>query len=287
MAKYRRADPKSGDGTAVQMLIVAAVAGLVLGLIAQRIDVAFAPPPGIDSDAIVGPIFEPGPDDEPPPAVVPVAAMAGLPAYPNARPSRLGDRMVAQGVPMEAAWFSTSDAPEDVMAYYQKALGEAGLPVVSNSIRGGGAGYVGYQEKNSELMRVISVVPYMSETLVFLSNGRAGDLLEGLPTEEVPDELPHPDEAVGEMVFQLTAEDTVQHSIVARVPEGEVVALTEFYETGFEEKGWRIQSVLTSTPGEVRLEARKGDRNAQLVLKSTVENAGPEVQVFLMMTSKV
>ena len=104
--------------------------------------------------------------------------LSHFPPYPRAsRPEPLVADFLGPASPIAVAWFSTPDAPNTVLEHYRQVLLEAGLPVIEQQLEAH-AGYVGYWSPASEEVRLVSVLPQGEETLVFISAGQVGPLLE-------------------------------------------------------------------------------------------------------------
>lgn len=101
-----------------------------------------------------------------------------FPPYPRAgRPEVLAADYQGPRAPMAVAWLSTLDSPDQVLEHYRQVLEEKGLPALGLRYNAH-AGFVGYWSPDSEEVYLVSVLAQGGETLVFVSAGQPGPLLE-------------------------------------------------------------------------------------------------------------
>lgn len=164
-------------------------------------------------------------------------ATSGLPAYPGAVPRALGEGFLGAAAPISAAWFATSDSPEEVLRFYRAAILEKGLPVLEANPTPG-SGYVGYFDPQTTNVELISVLIQGGQTLVFPSSGGATGLLEAEGT--LPPQVPRPARLGKTSAFSLRHEGRLDHSIVAEVPDTSLAAVVGFYRSALSDD-WRLE----------------------------------------------
>ncbi|MHB8874329.1 MAG: hypothetical protein ACYC8T_11635 [Myxococcaceae bacterium] len=206
-------------------------------------------------------------------------ATLGLPPYKDAVPEAIGADYLGGKAPIAVAWFMTRDPPEQVIGFYAKAFKDKGLPILSHQYSAN-AGYVGYMDPKTEEVHLISVIAQGGETAVFPSSGQMSHFAAG--DSKVPDLLPHPADAVGTTVLQFRSEGSTQLSVSASVPDRSLDQVAEFYEKGFEAKGWRVERVARSRPNEIRVEVRKGGAIATAFIRQAF--LSKVVRVYLSVT---
>lgn len=269
------------------VLLAASVAGAVGGVVLERsgAPVEAAVPGARDTGRLTLAVENPTDEGRTAPPV-PKKALAGLPAYPGARPEALGQGLTAQGEPMAAAFFSTPDPLEDVVHYYAEALKEQGLPVMGNRL-GPNSGYVGYLDQKTHRLHLVTVVRQGDRTLVFPSNNDPEKMLAG--EAKVPSVLPHPPAAEDTTVVSMHEGTTHQDSVMATVPLVSVPSLAAFYKKGFIDKGWHVDSYTVNGGADARVEASRGSMRAQALLRQSTDDKGAsrvELYVILITQSR-
>ncbi len=274
-----KADKGRRGSRPVLVLLSAAFIGVAAGIFLERInrdEEALHDPPPVAEDAIPAPIAmgANGRPEKP-------AAMARLPVYPGAAPQALGDSATLHGIDINMAWFTTPDSPQQVLSWYRQTLAEAGHYVLSSAMPGG-ARYVGFHDAEANETNTVTIMDFGGETLVFPALGRRGDVRR---SEEIPQDLPHPEDARSTSVLRLSERGTTQYTVAAR-SSASIQALLDFYRKGFISKGWTLEEVTAVSPKEGRVAARYG-RGAALVILARNETAGfPVTQIHVNMTKQ-
>jgi hypothetical protein len=210
-------------------------------------------------------------------------ALSHFPPYPRgSRPEVLAADYLGSDVPIAVAWFSTEDTPDQVLAHYNSTLLDAGLPTVGERYSEH-AGYVGYWSPASEEVHLVSVLAQGGETLVFVSSGRMARMLEGPP--KVPEWIPLPLDAEDAAALTFKLEGGTQYTVSARVPEGTVPEVTEFFSKALIERGWRVQQVRPADESGVQLEVRRGEVRGMVMLRR--QPPAPEVMIYLSLTERL
>jgi hypothetical protein len=210
-------------------------------------------------------------------------ALSHFPPYPRGtRPEVLAADYLGADVPIAVAWFSTQDRPDQVLAYYNSTLLDAGLPTVGDR-QSEHAGYVGYWSPASEEVHLVSVMEQGGETLVFVSSGRMARLLEGPP--KVPQWIPLPPDAEDASALTFKLEGGTQYTVSARVAEGSVPEVMEFFQKALGERGWSVQRVRDPDDFGVQLDVRRGEVRGMVMLRR--QPPAPEVMIYLSLTERM
>lgn len=207
----------------------------------------------------------------------PPPALEGLPVYPGATPSPLGETAAAGGVPLDVAWFETDDAIEDVMAWYENRLSaDESLTVVSHQFSGN-SGYVGYRDGKTDVMHVVSFVRQGEGTMVIPSRARAGDLLHA--EQRLPEWFPAPEGATGGMIVEMGEANTRQESVSALVKGADLLRLVEFYREALSHRGWKVEKARRESPSVGLVDASRPGQRLQVYL-SRPEETDATVQLY-------
>jgi hypothetical protein len=202
-------------------------------------------------------------------------ATGGLPPYKDAVPQPLAADYLDPGSRIAAAWFMTRDTPEAVLGFYERALLEAGLPLVKHRYNAN-AGYVGYMEPHTQQLHLVSVLAQGGETTVFVSYGQVASFLES-QGGQVPADLPLPANAQQPVVLTFQGEGRVRYSVMSEVQEARVEDLAAFYRKSFEERGWKLEDLTQDAADATQLMASRGDVRATAM----VQQRGQGVRLYL------
>jgi hypothetical protein len=204
-------------------------------------------------------------------------ATSGLPPYGAAAPRALAADYLDSNSRIAAAWFLTTDPPEQVLAFYRQALLDAGLPPVEHRYEAN-AGYVGYLDPATREVHVVSVLAQGGETVVFISSGQVEPFLQG--RGEVPEELPLPEGARAPVVLTFRQEGRVQHSVTAEAPEAGVAELAAFFREAFAARGWVLEGEAEQEGGGARLQVSRGLARASVLVRLR-EEGGAQLHLLL------
>lgn len=263
------------------LLLYVAVAGVLLGVIAEFAVSQFR---GETVNQDVLNEAEPETYALPPQEDrLPVEALDGIPPYPNVdeQPRALSRKMLAQGLPMDTAWFTTDDPPGQVLSYYQAHFADAGLHYVSDMFSEA-SGYAGYMELDTERMHIVSAIRQGDKTVVFPSVGEPGKLLDGSAT--LPDDVPVAKDAQSNFVMEFRDEGRTQQTISSNIPTGTVEQVAEFYRSEFTQKGWTVSAPRDTLDGEgTDLTAEQQGKVAHVSIRRDPK-LGAGVFVFINLT---
>lgn len=248
------------------VLGLAAVAGIVGGTLLQlAIGKPLEAGPGSPADE------NPFLSKAPPPRFVPsrdrprrfadanprsLSATEGLPTYPGSRPEGFHGDIRARDIPMNMAWFHTSDPIEEVMAWYKEELTIGGQEAFAHRYSPA-SGYVGYHDEEAGKMRVVAVMRQGDGTMVMPGATKVSDLHQSSSTP--PPKVPHPRDAMHTNVIEIAEGGTKQTTITGLVLDRSIDDLEAFYAEDLERRGWRVdRRAAPRTDGTARLEARRG-----------------------------
>lgn len=193
-------------------------------------------------------------------------SLAGIPPYPGAAPRSVTKLSNVAGIPVSASWFSTSDAPEAVLAFYQRAFAEE--EHVSSHRDGEGVGYVAYRVDRDlddggvdSVLRMVTVVPRQGESLVLVSNSQPQRLLEAGPG--LPDGVVLPPGATDAYVVSLG--DVEGGSTVTATMPGDVASARAELAKTLQASGWQVAA---PRDGESSLSARREAQRALVWLEA-------------------
>ncbi|HEX5749356.1 MAG TPA: hypothetical protein VFZ09_24220 [Archangium sp.] len=210
-------------------------------------------------------------------------ALSAFPPYPRgSRPEVLAADYLGPDAPVAVAWFSTEDAPDQVLSHYRDTLLEAGLPVLGER-HGEYAGYVGYWSPAAEAVHLVSVLAQGGETLVFISSGQVAPLLEGAP--EVPGWIPLPEETEEPTVLTFQMEGATQYTLSGRLAGMSVPGAAELLQRTFEGRGWSVQPL--QEPGELaaELEVHRGGVRGLVMVRQAPSLL--DAEVYLSLTERM
>lgn len=210
-------------------------------------------------------------------------ALENFPPYPRgSRPEVLASDYLGPEAPIAVAWFSTQDTPDQVLQHYSGTLLDAGLPTVGKRYSEH-AGYVGYWSPSTEEMHLVSALAQGGETLVFVSSGRVGPLMEG-PTK-VPEWIPLPPDTQDPTALTFQMEGATQYTVSGQVPEDTVLEVAEHFRKSFGERGWSVDVVRPPDDGAAELEVRRGSVRGMVMLRRQVPS--PAVDIYLSLTERM
>ncbi|MFT3841856.1 MAG: hypothetical protein QM723_33000 [Myxococcaceae bacterium] len=208
-------------------------------------------------------------------------ALEGIPPYPNANPRDLAQKQRVQGDDLHMAWFTTDDDIDQVLGFYEKKFSDMGRFLVHHRFSPG-AGYVGYLDMGDEKLHLISVMKNRGHTVVFPSVSYPGKYYESAGGQ-LPQTVPVLPNAQGSVVFDFDEGASARRSYFATV-EQKLDDVADFYSKGFTEKGWKVEEVNHALPSEVRIDARRGDSSASVVLK---KREGQTVAIYVSIAGQV
>jgi hypothetical protein len=208
-------------------------------------------------------------------------ALEGIPPYPGASPRDLSQKERVQGDDMHLAWFTTDDDIDTVLGFYEQRFSEMGRFLVHHRFSPG-AGYVGYLDMGDEKLHLISVMKNRGHTVVFPSVSYPGKYFDSAGGQ-LPQTVPVLPNAVGSVVFDFDEGAAARRSYFATVDQS-LDDVANFYSKGFTEKGWKVEEVNHALPTEVRIDARRGDSSASVVLK---KRAGQTVAIYVSIAGQV
>ncbi|GHG68166.1 hypothetical protein [Comamonas sp. JC664] len=210
-------------------------------------------------------------------------ALEHFPPYPKgSRPEALAADYLGAGAPMAVAWFSTEDSPAQVLEHYAQVLLDKGLPVLRQEYEGQG-GYVGYWSPATEEIRLVSTLAQGGETLVFVSAGQVGPLLERAAT--VPEWLPVPANLQETRTVNFNLEGTSHHVVTGQLQEGSPSTAAERYLAQFREKGWTVGTPEPMAATGVAFEFVRESVSGRAVLREHSRGPGVELHLTLLRRS--
>jgi hypothetical protein len=198
-------------------------------------------------------------------------AVKYLPEYPKAVVTDLAEHTSAQGVPMKAGMFMTTDKLENVLEWYRAELDKAGWLTVTQSW-GDGAAYVGFYGPDKH-MHTVALMRSGSQTLVFLANSDPEAFLSSSAQAQRPQALPAAPQVRGELSFKFGDDGMSRQTYVAKADAMSLAQARDFYKDGLTKLGWRVVATDEEQPGRVRLEAKRGAEDLSLTL-SRDDNQG-------------
>ncbi|ATB45598.1 hypothetical protein [Corallococcus macrosporus] len=210
-------------------------------------------------------------------------ALVHFPPYPNAtRPEALAADYLGPGAPMAVAWFSTPDTPARVLEHYTQALLAKGLPVLHQR-QGEKGGYVGYWSPATEEVRLVSTLAQGGETLVFVSSGQVGAMLQRAAA--VPDWVPVPGELAEARTVNFNLEGASHHVVAGQLTASSPTEAARRYGDLFRERGWSVGPSVPVAPDGVAFEVLKESASGRAVLRGHSPGPGVEVQLTLLRRS--
>ncbi|HYH98535.1 hypothetical protein [Hyalangium sp.] len=198
-------------------------------------------------------------------------ATQGLPPYKQALPQALAADYMGPDSRIAVAWFTTRDAPEEVLGFYREVLGEAGLPVLSHRYDTS-AGYVGYRGPGSSELHLVSALRHGEETLVLLSSAH-GSSLPQAQREQMPWDLPMPAGVRHPWVMNLKVEGRVRSTAMIEARGARVNDLVDFYLRTFKAQGWTLEHPAERLGDQVFLSARRGPARVSTLIQPQAAGA--------------
>jgi hypothetical protein len=219
----------------------------------------------------------PGPSRSPEEQAVLQRALSHFPPYPRgSRPEVLAADYLGPSAPIAVAWLSTSDPADKVLEHYRQVLEAQGLPPLGLRYNAN-AGFVGYWEPGTDEVYLVSVLAQQGETLVFVSAGQVGSLLEG--TGNVPEWVPLPPRIEQRAGLSLSLEGATQYTVSAVLPGGPLEEAVEAYRSLAAGQGWSVRPSASSVGEGRELELRRGSIQGTASLRRGAE--APEIHLFL------
>ncbi|MBX5482924.1 MAG: hypothetical protein IRZ16_13945 [Myxococcaceae bacterium] len=206
-------------------------------------------------------------------------ATLGLPPYPGAEPHALAADFLGPNTDIAAAWFTTKDAPDQVLDYYKGQFYDAGVPAVEYR-PGPNGGYIAYMVPTNHVVRSVTATRQGQQTVVLVSNGDMESFLEQDP--EVPADLPHPPEAEDTVVMRMNQEGATDVNVGASLPGGNLAHWVDYYRNGFEAKGWKVAKVDHPSDDEALLEVVGAHGRGTAFLRR--ERDAEKVQILVRVT---
>lgn len=207
---------KPGWSIAVVLLAAAAVGlafGSVAGWLKEPAEVELAAPEAQTPAPLVRPVdVAPGEDV----MAADSTSLGGIPPYPNASPRRLLQHAQARGGPMAVSWFSTPDAAEVILRFYEAAFSAQGREVVSRRLSDD-MGFVGWLERMPDaglaggVLHMVSAIGQHGQTVVLLSASRPDMALER--SVDLPPGLALPPGAASPQMIHL-GEVNLSHEVI-------------------------------------------------------------------------
>jgi hypothetical protein len=187
---------------------------------------------------------------------------------------------LGSGAPISVAWLSTTDTPGQVLEHYRRQLLDAGLPVLGQR-QGEHAGFVGYWSPATSEVYLVSVLAQGGETLVFISAGQPGPLLES--PVPVPEWLPLPSRLEQPLALTFTLEGTTQYTVSGQVPTGTLEEVAASFHSVLLQQGWSVEVVQAPAGPEAELSLQRGDVRGTAVLRR--EPPSPAVHLLVSLRS--
>jgi len=231
------------------LLLVAAAFGLLGGVVLAELRMVGEPLPADDDEpeVIAMPLGEPvavkdymQADPE---------TLEGISPYPGATPRKLTSRSAVNGMPMKVSWFSTQDAPDDVLAFYQRAFVADDRLVVSHAFNDN-IGYVAWVDRNDQPsaedgtslprgpLHMISVIGQSHQTLVLISRTEPSQFLE--QPVVLPNGVVLPPSADAPQIIELSEFSLDRRTIYSLARELSLEQTKAFYERELRAGGWNI-----------------------------------------------
>ncbi len=215
-------------------------------------------------------------------------ALRAIPPYPGANPRRLSSPPTFQNQKFSAAWFSTDDSVDEVVAFYENAFKGLPTPVVSHRFSEN-VGYAGFYEMpnldagNVDVMagkvHLISAVHSGSQTLVFISNSEPHMFLEGAAT--LRGDIDLPPNALRPQVVAVGEGPVKKKTIFSVVPASSLEEVALHFEGAFAKGGWKLEPWVFNDDGSVSGQASRKEESSTLMLK----REGNDVRLLLSLDS--
>lgn len=241
---------KKGVSTGLILLIAAAL-GLVGGVVLAEVKMS-TEAVGLDDDSVDEAVAHATAETTEPlvakDLMVPDPdTLDGVQPYPNAVPRKLTSKSSVSGMPMKVSWFSTQDAPAQVMDFYSRAFVADDRFVIAHSFNEN-IGYVAWVDRNDDEddagpmlrspLHMVSVVGQSKQTLVFLSLTEPHQYFEKPLT--LPNGIVLPPSAEAPQIIELAEFSLDRRTIYSRALELSVDDTKAFYDTALQTGGWEI-----------------------------------------------
>jgi len=216
----------------------------------------------------------PSEEPQPQPELKVPSAMERLPVYPGSLPQAF-DSVVADGKPIDMAWFSTEDSVEQLRAFYAKEFALRGIFFVSHEFSPY-AGYIGHIDWANQELHLVSYIRQGRQTMVFPSRSSPAQQMEG---GQLPEGVPvHPKASLAKTIAFFEPEGRQRLSYSATVPNESLASVKGFFQEALLAKGLKnIQE--KEERGRVSLEAS----NEQRVLNFSFEQKQNDVGIYLLL----
>lgn len=168
-------------------------------------------------------------------------SLAGIPPYPGARPRKLTSNGTIPGAPMSVSWFQTTDTPESVLSFYEKAFEKENRTAVAQRFSPT-MGYVGWMEENPDggagLLHMVSVSKQYAMTMVLLSASYPEAILDHRAV--LPGGLKLPPGSSSPQAVKLGEGPMANDVIYARVSNMTGEQLVSHFQQQFKELGFQV-----------------------------------------------
>lgn len=214
--------------------------------------------------------------------------LRAIPPYPGGNPRRLSSPPTFQNAEFGVAWFSTEDAVEEVLSFYDNAFRGLPTPVVSHRFSPN-SGYSGFYEMPSldaghvDVMagkvHIVSAVRSGSQTLVFISNSEPSKFLEGAAIFYGDIDLPP--NALRPQMIAVGEGPVKKKTIFSTVPTSNLDEVSRHFEAAFAKGGWKLGPWVSNDDGSVAGQASRRGESSSVLLKME----GTDVSLLLTLDS--
>jgi hypothetical protein len=182
---------------------------------------------------------------------------------------------------LAVSWFTTSDLPETVLAFYEAQFMDAGIPYVSHRTSPS-LGYVAYLEEEPEadagpgegLLRMVTAVGSASTTNVLVSVARPTML--DLTSTRLPQGLVLPERATESQLVEMGEGAQTRSSVVTTVA-GSLTEVATAYQQRLTHLGYGVSDEV-KTGERVAWVARKDE---MLMMVSVTQPSAGQVRVLV------
>lgn len=251
--------PTDKGASIARLLLVAAVAGAVGGVVIAWANFDERPPEEIAEEAVAQALPEAFvnrvneyPDMSPDPR-----SLAGIPPYPDAAPRKLTSKGTLQNTPASISWFDTTDPPERVLAFYEQAFQKENRRAMIQQFSPT-MGYAAWLEDAPDggagVLHMVSVMKQYRKTMVLLSASKPEAILNA--RLELPGGLKLPPNASDPTSVSLGEANTdVLYSRVENMSGSDVVG---FFERQFQETGYTVAEKSSTNDTQFSVVGKKG-----------------------------
>ncbi len=171
------------------------------------------------------------------------ASLSGIPPYPGVYPRRLIDQASLQETPVAISWFSTTDSPNTVLEFYEKAFRAEGRRPFSHR-RGPDMGYVAWLDAHTDagpaagVLHMVSAMKQFSQTMVLISASRPDLAMNAAP--RIPEGLELPPASSEPQVVSIGESLVAGQIVYARAMNLAPEQVVQFFKAQFEKKGFVV-----------------------------------------------